>query len=80
MEPRAYPLSFNIDDTSENTRPVHSTLLPAEIPIIEHTANLAALPVTGFQFTAAPPMISGMGHFRSALTPFCRRRRYGAAG
>ena len=55
--------SFNIDDTTGNTRPVHSTLLAAGIPIIEHMTNLAALPVTGFQFTAAPPKISEMGTF-----------------
>jgi len=55
--------SFNIDDTGGNSRPVHSTLLGAGIPIIEHMTNLGALPVTGFQFTAAPPKISRMGTF-----------------
>ena len=55
--------SFNIDDTSTNTRPVHSTLLAAGIPIIEHMTNLASLPITGFRFTAAPPKISKMGTF-----------------
>lgn len=55
--------SFNIDDTSGNTRPVHSALLAAGIPIVEHMTNLAALPITGFQFTAAPPKICAMGTF-----------------
>ncbi len=55
--------SFNIDDTAGNTRPVHSTLLAAGIPIIEHMTNLGALPITGFQFTAAPPKIRAMGTF-----------------
>lgn len=55
--------SFNIDDTTGNTRPVHSTLLAAGIPIIEHMTNLSALPITGFRFTAAPPKVSKMGTF-----------------
>jgi kynurenine formamidase len=55
--------SFNIDNIDGNTRPVHSTLLAAGIPIIEHMTNLGALPVTGFQFTAAPPKVSKMGTF-----------------
>lgn len=55
--------SFNIDDTSGGTRPVHSTLLAAGIPIVEHMTNLSALPITGFQFTAAPPKVSKMGTF-----------------
>jgi arylformamidase len=55
--------SFNIDNVDGNTRPVHSTLLAAGIPIIEHMTNLGALPIVGFQFTAAPPKISKMGTF-----------------
>ena len=55
--------SFNIDDVSGGTRPVHTVLLGAEIPIVEHMTNLAALPDRGFRFTAAPPKITGMGTF-----------------
>jgi arylformamidase len=55
--------SLNIDDTSGGARPVHSTLLGAGIPIIEHLTNLAALPLEGFQFFAVPPKISGVGTF-----------------
>lgn len=55
--------SLNIDATSDGTRPVHTTLLGAEIPIIEHLTNLAALPTTGFLFTAVPPKIEGAGTF-----------------
>ncbi len=55
--------SLNIDDTSGGTRPVHSVLLKAEIPIVEHMTNLAALPVEGFRFFAAPPKVRGMGTF-----------------
>ncbi len=55
--------SHNIDDTSGNTRPVHSILLGAGIPIVEHMTGLAQLPETGFRFHAPPPRIRGMGTF-----------------
>ncbi|MCP4958511.1 MAG: cyclase family protein [Actinomycetia bacterium] len=55
--------SLNIDDTSDQERPVHTTLLRAGIPIVEHLTNLAALPAEGFHFTAVPPKIEGAGTF-----------------
>jgi arylformamidase len=55
--------SLNIDDTSGGARPVHSTLLAAGIPIVEHLTNLAAVPLEGFRFFAAPPKIKGVGTF-----------------
>ncbi len=55
--------SFNIDDTSTNTRPVHSILLEAGIPIVEHMTALGALPAHGFRFSAVPPKVRGMGTF-----------------
>jgi arylformamidase len=55
--------SHNIDDTTGGTRPVHTTLLRAGIPIVEHMTNLGALPLLGFRFTAVPPKVSGMGTF-----------------
>jgi arylformamidase len=55
--------SHNIDDTSTGARPVHTTLLGAGIPIVEHMTNLGALPLSGFHFSAVPPKISGMGTF-----------------
>ena len=55
--------SMNIDGTSTGERPVHTILLGAEIPIVEHLTNLAALPPTGFRFTAVPPKIEGAGTF-----------------
>jgi kynurenine formamidase len=55
--------SLNIDDTSDGMRPVHSALLAAGIPIVEHLTGLSALPVSGFRFSAAPPKIKGMGTF-----------------
>lgn len=63
--------SHNIDDTrTANSRPVHTTLLAAGIPIVEHLTNLAALPETGFTFSAVPPKIVGMGTF--AVRAFAR--------
>jgi arylformamidase len=55
--------SLNIDDTAGGVRPVHTTLLGAGIPIVEHLTGLAALPVSGFRFSAAAPKIAGMGSF-----------------
>jgi kynurenine formamidase len=55
--------SYNIDTTDGGERPVHTILLGAGIPIVEHMTNLAALPATDFRFFAAPPKISGMGTF-----------------
>jgi arylformamidase len=55
--------SHNIDDTRGRSRPVHSTLLKAEIIIAEHLTNLDQLPETGFTFTAVPPKMKGMGTF-----------------
>jgi kynurenine formamidase len=55
--------SYNIDDTSRRTRPVHTVLLGAGVLICEHMTNLGALPESGFAFTAVPPKIAGMGTF-----------------
>lgn len=55
--------SLNIDDTRDTTRPVHSALLAAEIPIIEHMCNLQALPPQAFRFFAVPVKVRGMGTF-----------------
>ena len=55
--------SHNIDDTRVRTRPVHTALLGAGIPICEHMTGLGALPDNGFRFTAAPPKVRGMGTF-----------------
>jgi arylformamidase len=55
--------SHNIDDTRTRTRPVHSLLLGADIPIGEHLTGLEQLPDQGFRFSAVPPKIKGMGTF-----------------
>ena len=55
--------SFNIDDTADKSRPVHTTLLRAGIPVVEHLCGLEQLPVTGFRFSAIPVKVKGMGTF-----------------
>jgi kynurenine formamidase len=55
--------SYNIDDTADGSRPVHTILLGAEIPICEHMCNLAALPSSGFRFFAVPVKVAGFGTF-----------------
>lgn len=55
--------SVNIDNTSGKARPVHTTLLSAEIIIVEHLCNLHLLPQEGFTFSAVPPKFKGMGTF-----------------
>ena len=55
--------SHNIDDTRGALRPVHENLLGNNILICEHLCNLEKLSNEGFQFSAIPPKISGMGTF-----------------
>ena len=55
--------SFNIDSIDDGTRPVHSALLGAGIPIVEHLRGLAALPDRGARFFAVPVKVKGMGTF-----------------
>jgi len=55
--------SLNIDDNTDGTRPAHTILLGANIPIVEHLCNLGALPKFGFKFFAVPAPIKGMGSF-----------------
>jgi len=56
--------SYNIDDTADLRRPVHSTLLGAGIPIVEHLCRLEAIPQgRPFRFSAVPVKVRGMGTF-----------------
>lgn len=55
--------SLNIDDTATGERPVHTILLGAGIPIVEHLTGLGQLPASGVRFTATPPKVVGMGTF-----------------
>ena len=51
--------SHNIDNTDTGERPVHSTLLGADIPIVEHLCELAAVPDHGAKFFAVPSRSEG---------------------
>lgn len=55
--------SLNIDDTNDLERPVHSILLGANIPVVEHMCNLSKLPDTNFIFHAAPVKVHRFGTF-----------------
>lgn len=55
--------SHNIDDTGDGTRPVHSILLGAGIPVCEHLCNLQAAPEGGFRFYAVPVKVKALGTF-----------------
>ncbi len=55
--------SLNIDDTTGGHRPVHSILLGADIPIVEHMCRLENLPDSGFKFHAVPVKVRNFGTF-----------------
>jgi kynurenine formamidase len=55
--------SLNIDDTADRRRPVHTILLGAEIPIVEHLCGLEQLPESAFKFFAVPVKVKGFGTF-----------------
>jgi arylformamidase len=55
--------SLNIDDVADRTRPAHSILLAAGIPILEHLTGLALVPPSGARLTAVPIAIRGTGAF-----------------
>jgi len=55
--------SYNIDDTADLSRPAHSILLGAGIPIVEHLCNLDQVPDKRFKFFAVAVKVRGMGTF-----------------
>ena len=56
--------SVNIDDIADGSRPAHTALLRAGIPIVEHLRGLEQLPDgEPFTFTAVPVPVRGMGTF-----------------
>jgi len=61
--------SFNIDDTTDGQRPVHSTLLGRNIPIVEHLCCLENVPASGVMFYAVPVKVKGFGTF--PVRAFC---------
>jgi kynurenine formamidase len=44
----------NVDDTGDLSRPAHTGLLGAGIPIVENLRGLGRLPREGFVFSAPP--------------------------
>ncbi|HEX9610692.1 MAG TPA: cyclase family protein [Gemmatimonadales bacterium] len=55
--------SLNIDEDTDGTRPAHTQLLGAGIPIVEHLRGLGELPDDGFHFFAVPAPVKGIGSF-----------------
>jgi arylformamidase len=55
--------SVNIDDAHDGSRPAHTLLLGAGIPIVEHLCNLNKLPARGFRFHCVPVKFRGVGTF-----------------
>jgi len=55
--------TMNIDDTDDGARPVHSTLLRADIPICEHMRGLELVPDSAFRFFAVPVKVRAFGTF-----------------
>jgi kynurenine formamidase len=55
--------SLNIDDIATGERPVHSTLLGSDIPIVEHLRGLDSVPERGARFYAVPVKVRGFGTF-----------------
>jgi kynurenine formamidase len=55
--------STNLDDMGDRSRPAHSILLQAQIPVVEHLSNLEELPASGFRFFAVPVKVRRFGTF-----------------
>jgi kynurenine formamidase len=56
--------SYNIDDTADMRRPVHTTLLGANILIVEHMCGLEQIPAgRPFKFFAVPVKVKNFGTF-----------------
>jgi kynurenine formamidase len=46
--------SLNVDDTQDPSRPAHTRLLRAGVPVCEHMTNLADVPAAGGHLHAVP--------------------------
>lgn len=53
--------SVNIDDIADLSRPAHTILLGAGIPVVEHLTNLETLEHLAFTFFAVPAPVQGVG-------------------
>ena len=61
----------NIDDMNDATRPAHTVLLAAGIPIVEHLRGLDQLPTENIRFFAVPPAIIGGTSFPIRAFAIC---------
>lgn len=61
----------NIDDMADKTRPAHTLLLEAGIPIVEHLCSLERLPATPFRFFAVSLAIQGGTSFSVRAFALC---------
>ena len=55
--------SMNLVDAESRGRPAHTSLLGANIHVVEHLTDPGSLPELGSAFTASPPNVAGMGTF-----------------
>jgi kynurenine formamidase len=55
--------SVNLDDAQDGSRPAHTWLLGAGIPVVEHLCGLNELPARGFRFHCVPVKFRGVGTF-----------------
>jgi kynurenine formamidase len=55
--------ALNVDDLDDGTRPAHTVLLGAGIPVCEHLTGLDQVPNSGARFFAVPPRFRGVGTF-----------------
>ena len=55
--------SISVDDLTDPSRPAHTVLLRAGIPIVEHLTGLDQLPPRGAVFSAVPPMVASFSAF-----------------
>jgi arylformamidase len=55
--------SVNIDDTRGGSRPAHTALLGAGVPVVEHLTGLDDLVGRSFRFYAVPAPVRGLGTF-----------------
>ena len=61
----------NIDDMNDATRPAHTILLAANIPVVEHLRGLDQLQGKKFRFFAPPPAIRGGTSFPVRAFAIC---------
>ena len=55
--------SLNVDSLEDASRPAHTAILGAGLPLLEHLTGLGGLPTGRFRFFAVPPRVRGMATF-----------------